>query len=50
MVPMAPSWVVSKTLKVVARLIPVPETKRYDIKILTGVSNAEMEEAALAGC
>jgi putative DNA methylase len=42
MVPMAPSWVISKTSSVVAKLVPDPSNKRFDIQILTGVSAAEM--------
>jgi len=46
MVPMAPSWVISKTRNVVAKLVPDHANKRYDIEIHTGVSAAEMAEAA----
>ncbi|MGY2981328.1 anti-phage-associated DUF1156 domain-containing protein [Thermostichus sp. OS-CIW-30] len=46
MVPMAPSWVISKTRKVVAKLIPNYEQKRFEIEIVTGVSEAEMTAAA----
>jgi putative DNA methylase len=46
MVPMAPSWIISKTRKVVAKLVPDHSAKRYDIEILTGVSDLEMAEAA----
>ena len=46
MVPMAPSWIISRTRKVVAKLKPDPVNKRYDIEIFTGVSAAEMAEAA----
>jgi putative DNA methylase len=45
MVPMAPSWVISKTRNVVAQLIPNHATKRYTIKIQSGVSAAQMAEA-----
>jgi putative DNA methylase len=45
MVPMAPSWVISKTRNVVAKLIPDPATKQYQIDIHTGVSAEEMAEA-----
>jgi len=47
MVPMAPSWIVSKTRNVVAKLVPVAKKQRYDIEIHTGVSDAEMVEAAM---
>ena len=45
MVPMAPSWVISKTRSVVAKLVPDHAAKRYDIEIHAGVSAAEMAEA-----
>lgn len=47
MVPMAPSWVISKTHRVVAKLIPDPKNKRYQIEINSGVSDDEMAEATL---
>src|SRR5215831_12537899 len=42
MVPMAPSWVISKTRNVVAKLVPVHIAKRYEIEVHTGVSAEEM--------
>lgn len=45
MVPMAPSWVISKTRNVVAKLVPDPGKKRFDIEIVTGASSEEMAEA-----
>ncbi|MGQ0444935.1 MAG: anti-phage-associated DUF1156 domain-containing protein [Beijerinckiaceae bacterium] len=45
MVPMAPTWVISKTRNVVAKLVPDPEAKRYKIEIHSGVSAEEMAEA-----
>jgi len=42
---MAPSWVISKTRNVVAKLIPDPAAKQYQIDIHTGVSAEEMAEA-----
>ena len=42
MVPMAPSWIISKTRNVVARLVPDPTRKRYDILVETGVSAEAM--------
>jgi putative DNA methylase len=45
MVPMAPSWVISKTRNVVAKLNPDHANKRYVIEIRSGVSAAEMAEA-----
>lgn len=46
MVPMAPSWIISKTRNVVAKLVPDHAAKRYDIEIHSDVSEAEMAEAA----
>ncbi|MFQ3664497.1 MAG: anti-phage-associated DUF1156 domain-containing protein [Sphingomonadaceae bacterium] len=45
MVPMAPSWIISKTRNVVAKLVPDHANKRYDIVIESGVSSAEMAAA-----
>ncbi|MEP3665222.1 MAG: anti-phage-associated DUF1156 domain-containing protein [Roseibium sp.] len=45
MVPMAPSWVISKKRNIIARLVPDEATKRYDIEILSGVSKDEMDAA-----
>jgi putative DNA methylase len=45
MVPMAPSWVISKTRNVVAKLVPDKKNKRYEIEVCTGVSAEEMREA-----
>jgi putative DNA methylase len=45
MVPMAPSWVISKTRNVVAKLVPDPVNNRYAIEIHSSVSGAEMAEA-----
>ena len=45
MVPISPSWIISKTRNIVAQLIPDAATKRYAIKIRTGAPSAEMEEA-----
>lgn len=46
MVPMAPSWVVSKKRNVIARPVPDHENKRYDIEIIEDAPASEMEEAA----
>jgi hypothetical protein len=43
---MAPSWIISKTRKVVAKLVPDHPAKRYEIEIHCGVSDSEMAEAA----
>jgi len=49
MVPLAPHWVVSEANKAIARLKPDPALKRYDIEIVEGVSDDEMEAARAAG-
>jgi hypothetical protein len=38
MVPLSPSWVISKTRNVVAKLIPDHANKRFDIIVVSGVS------------
>ena len=49
-VPLAPSWVIAKRAKrVIARLIPDPARKRFDIEIVEGVSPAELKQAAAEG-
>lgn len=45
MVPMAPSWVISKGRNVVAKLVPDAKRKRYHIEVHSGVSAGEMSEA-----
>lgn len=45
MVPIAPSWVISKTRNVVAKLVPDNAAKRYDIIVESGVSAEAMAEA-----
>lgn len=42
MVPLSPTWIVSKTRNAIARLTPDPKSKRFDIEIVSGVSKAEM--------
>jgi adenine-specific DNA methylase len=44
-VPLAPSWVISKNYRTVARLIPEPATKRFNITIRMGVSDEALEAA-----
>jgi putative DNA methylase len=46
MVPMAPSWVISRQRNVIAKLVPDSVNKRYDIEIHSAVSAEEMAEAA----
>lgn len=45
MVPMAPSWVISRTRNVHAKLIPNFNQKRFEIEIVMGASDAEMKAA-----
>jgi putative DNA methylase len=45
MVPMAPSWVISRTRNVYGKLSPDVERKRFDIEVITGASDAEMKAA-----
>lgn len=45
MVPMSPSWVISKPRNVIAKLIPDHANKRFDIDIETGASKEEMDSA-----
>lgn len=45
MIPMSPSWVISKTRNVIARLVPDPDNKRFDIEVETGVSDADLVAA-----
>jgi putative DNA methylase len=44
-VPLSSSWVVSKTRNAIARLRPDPKLKRFDIEVVSGVSQAEMAAA-----
>jgi len=45
LVPMSPSWVISKSRNVIAKLIPDHENKRFDIEVVSGVSKEEMQAA-----
>ncbi|WP_454888716.1 anti-phage-associated DUF1156 domain-containing protein [Sphingobium indicum] len=45
MVPLAPSWIVSKQRNVIVRLVPDHARKRYDFEMSSGVSEEEMVEA-----
>jgi putative DNA methylase len=49
MIPLAPSWVIGEKTKCIARLCRNDAEKRYDIDILSGVSDAEMAAAKAAG-
>lgn len=46
LVPMSPTWVISKNGNVIAQLVPDHEKKRFDIEVVHGVSPAEMKRAA----
>lgn len=45
MVPLSPSWVISKTRNVVAKLIPDEKNQRFNIDIVSDVSSEEMQQA-----
>lgn len=45
MVPMSPSWVISKLKNVIAKLIPDNKRKCFDIKVITNASPEEMKDA-----
>ena len=45
MVPLSPTWIVSKTRNAIARLRPDHKNKRFDIEIVSGASKAEMNAA-----
>lgn len=45
MIPLSPSWVISKPNKVIATLVPDHQSKRFKIEIKTGATTAEMNSA-----
>lgn len=45
MVPLSPTWMISKKRDTIARLVPDHANKRYDIEILNGVTDKEVKEA-----
>ena len=45
MVPLAPSWVISKPRRIIAQLIPDQENKRYDFRIVENASDQDMNDA-----
>lgn len=45
MIPLAPSWVISKTWNVVAKLVPDHKNKRFEIEIKSNASAVEMRDA-----
>ena len=48
-VPLAPAWVIGEKTRCVARLVPDPVHKRFEVAIESGVSADEMEEAKKSG-
>lgn len=48
-VPLAPHWVIGEKTHTIARLVPDIENRRFDIKIIQGASNEEMQQAKLEG-
>ena len=47
MIPLSPTWVISKNGNVIAELVPVPERKRFDIRVKTGATAEEIRVAAI---
>ncbi|MBY5501270.1 DUF1156 domain-containing protein [Rhizobium leguminosarum] len=47
LVPMSPTWVISKNESVVAQLVPNYTTKRFDILVKSGATAKEVREAEL---
>lgn len=45
MVPMSPSWVISKLKNVIAKLVPDHKHKRFEIEVFTNASAIEMKAA-----
>jgi putative DNA methylase len=45
MVPLAPSWIISKSRRTVAKLIPDAKHERYQIEVLSNASDDEMSDA-----
>jgi putative DNA methylase len=46
-VPMAPSWVISRSSRCIAKLVPVAAEKRFDLEIVEGASAEEMAQAEM---
>ena len=44
-VPMAPSWVISRSSRCIAKMVPVAAEKRFDLVIVEGASAEEMSRA-----
>ena len=49
LVPMAPSWVISKNYRTVAKLVPDAANQRFTIEVVTGVTDEELAAAEAAG-
>ena len=47
--PMAPSWVISKNYRTVAKLVPDPPAKRFKIEVVKGVTDEQIAAAEAAG-
>jgi putative DNA methylase len=47
MVPISPTWMISKKRNTIARLIPDHTNKRYEIEIVNGVTDDEVETAEI---
>lgn len=45
MIPLSPSWVISKSRNIIARLKPDHQNKRFDIEVDSGVTDTEMAVA-----
>lgn len=45
LVPMSPTWVISKLKNVIAKLTPNYKSKRFDIEVISNVSASEMKQA-----
>ena len=45
LVPLSPSWVISKPRNIIAKLVPNHESKRFEIDIVTNASSAEVRDA-----
>jgi putative DNA methylase len=44
-VPMAPSWVISRSSRCIAKMVPIVAQKRFDLKIVEGASTEEIAQA-----
>lgn len=45
LIPMSPTWVISKQKNVIAKLIPNHDAKRFEIEVESNVSSSEMKKA-----